>query len=110
MRNTKRWIISAIIGIAVEGILFALCWLTSHDLLNNGPDTKLSICFAYASLWGGWILKVFADRLSDASVLVSILAFALYFVLPAIVYSLITYFLLRPNNATQPDPVGKSQP
>jgi len=97
MKNKKRWIISAVIGIAIEGILFGLCWLTSHDLFNNGPDTKLSVCFAYVALWGGWILKLFVDHLSDASVFASILAFVLYFVLPVLVYSLIAYVLLRPK-------------
>lgn len=97
MRNKKRWIISLAIGIAVEGILVALCWLTSHDLFNDGPDTKLSVWFAHISLWGGWILKLFADHLSDESVFASILAFFLYFILPAVVYGLITYVLLRPK-------------
>ena len=100
MKNTKRWIVSAVIGIALEGILFGLCWITSHDLFANGPDTRLSVCFAYAALWGGGILKLFADHLSDTSVFASILAFVLYFVLPALVYSVISYVLLRPKRAS----------
>lgn len=98
MKNRKRWIVSIGIGIATEGILFALCWLTSNDHLANGPDTKLSTCFAYLSLWGAWILKPFEDRLPD-SVFSSILAVFLFFVLPAMAYSLITYVLLRPKMA-----------
>jgi hypothetical protein len=87
--------VSCSVGIALEALLFGLCWLTSHDLFQNGPDTTLSVCFARVSLWGGWILKLFADRLSDSSALAPVLAVLLYFILPALVYALIAHALLR---------------
>jgi hypothetical protein len=95
--TTKRWLKCAAIGVAVEGVLVGLCWLTAHDLFENGPDTPVSVCFAYVALWGGWILKPFAGYFADDSLVASLLAFFLYFVLPALIYSLIAYVVLRPK-------------
>lgn len=95
--TTKRWLKCAAIGVAVEGVLVGLCWLTAHDFFENGPDTPVSVCLACVTMWGGFILLPIAGYFSDDSAFVSILAFFLYFVLPALVYSLIAYVVLRPK-------------
>lgn len=93
MTNRKRWIVSLTVGIAFEGVLVGLFWLTSG---RNGPDTSLSVSFASMAFWSFGILKPFANYLT-VSVGSPIPTYFIIFAFPALVYSLISYVILRPK-------------
>ena len=96
MTNRKRWIASLTVGIAVQGILVGLCWLTTGNFFRYGSDNYVSACFAYMALWGILIFEPFAKNLT-VSVGSPILYYFIIFAFPALVYSLITYVILRPK-------------
>ena len=96
MTNRKRWIVSLTVGIAVQGILVGLCWLTTGDFFRHGTRGYLSAHFVFMALWGSVILKPFVNYLV-VSVGPPILYYFIIFAIPALVYSLITYVILRPK-------------